>query len=1076
MTILNEPSGEKSSFEGRLEGIGPPELIHKICLPGRTGILTLARGEICKKIYIKRGRLIFATSNSSDDRFGETLLRGGLISYRQFEEASRRLGSGKRLGAILVELGCLSPENLVRGVLDQVRDIILDLFPWEHGSYRFSEWDFPLTEIITLDMSTPRIVYEGVHRITSWPRIREAVGPTRTHYRLTRGGRQIAEELRLGAAERLILDMMEEPTTVGDVCRGVFLANFEVYQALWAFKILGVAREVETEAVAEVRTDAGETTGDLAETPVGRLLLELCRDEETGVLYLARDSEEKAIHIRQGFVAFATSNRAEDNLTSFLLRRGVISLRDRDEVERRLLSNKRAGTILREMGILSDDELVRFVSEQLREIVLSVFEWERGEWRFVSGDLPTLEGITLDRPVEELVLQGVRRVRDWGRICEGCGGLDTVLRPVESPSAALVGIELLPDEGEVLAALQVPRKVGAICDTSGVPDFRVAQVLWALQMIGAVTRAPAAPPAETTRWPAFDSGAALDVPESVAGFFAESPTAPVGADPARASTSAVESLANQTPPAEIPAAEEVQAQHESPAPIAQGTTTATAESLSALVEAETTPAGTTPAGNVQAEPRQTAPVPVERAIEAVAAAAETPIEPAPEEPIVVEAAPPAEPAIASAPAESSIADAAPAGSAQSDAEPVEAAAESAPIEPAPAEAAFVEAAPPAEPAIEPAPAEAVTTGESSPADSPFKPEQCDPADVDPVEVKAAAAGTAATAVSLAEPAQAAIASSEPEPSAGAKPGHAKEGRAPVAEVRGRRPRVADEPLEPFVVRRDRTRPVRPETGSLASGQPKEKTSQAPNAKVPPADEPLSPFVVRRDRTKPVRPEIKTPTAAPLREGTTTTAAAAPLGEKAAAPAIPIAEQSASAHAPRREQIVLPPSASVTRWEQTAAPTTLDWKAERKPPPPSPHRREVDRFNGHHRILYPILRKTIGASLRNVIAKCAAKLGDTAPIFDGLTPNDLGIFPAGPLLHRVQDLSPEDVRARLSSLLLAEAEFARSFLDKRSVERVSRIVERVNRELAGGKGEADEGTIVGEEDDSPSDGDEGASLA
>src|SRR5437867_4100 len=121
MTILADPSGGRLFLEGRLEGLGFPELVHMICRPGRSGTLTLSRGELCKKIYIRNGQLIFATSNDSEDRLGETLLRSGVIGYRHYVEGSCQLGSGKRLGAVLVELGHLTPENLVRGVLDQVK-------------------------------------------------------------------------------------------------------------------------------------------------------------------------------------------------------------------------------------------------------------------------------------------------------------------------------------------------------------------------------------------------------------------------------------------------------------------------------------------------------------------------------------------------------------------------------------------------------------------------------------------------------------------------------------------------------------------------------------------------------------------------------------------------------------------------------------------------------------------------------------------------------------------------------------------------------------------------------------------
>ena len=490
MTILRDPAGERLFLQGRLEGLCVPDLIYAVCLPRKTGTLTFAHGEISKTVYIQDGRLIFATSTLPEERLGETLLRAGSVGYEQLEQGLARLGGGKRLGSILVELGYLEPANLVRGLLHQVKEIILSLFPWESGSYRFAEGPLPTAEVITLNISNSRLICEGIRRITAWPRIVRSVGGSRTTYRLTRDGQLLAEELDLGPAERLMLGVLDEPATVGHVCTSVFLPNFEVYQYLWAFRILGIVHQVEPEGRGDAPDPLHpcEWQGNMEETPIAALLLRFFRGKETGILFLSREGEEKSIHIRAGELVFATSNRMEEALTTFLLRRGVIGLRDKEEIERHTLSNKRPGTILQELGILSQDELVRYVREQLLEIVHSVFSWSNGVWRFVSGEPPTCEEITLDRPIGELILQGIRRVQGWSRIRSGCGDLGTLLRPADDIRSALAGIELAPDEKEVLAALRTPRTVAQVCQTTPLSDHRVAQILWALEILGAVIR------------------------------------------------------------------------------------------------------------------------------------------------------------------------------------------------------------------------------------------------------------------------------------------------------------------------------------------------------------------------------------------------------------------------------------------------------------------------------------------------------------------------------------------------------------------------------------------------------------
>jgi hypothetical protein len=489
--ILKDPAGETLTLEGRLEGASVPDLVHAICVPGRTGLLRLTQGAITKDIYVRKGQLIFAASNLTEERLGETLLRSGVIGYRQHDEAVARLGRGKRLGTILVELGHLDPSNLVRGLLHQVKEIILSVFPWSSGSYRFVEGPLPTEELITLNIATPKLICDGIRRITSWPRIVRAVGSSRAAYRLTRDGRLLAAELDPGEGERAILAILEEPVSVGRICHSVFLPNFDVYQHLWAFRILGIVRPVEPDPDRpEPGTVPGELHGNIAETSVMELLLRLARAEETGVLHLANGDEEKTVHLKEGVVSFATSNRPDESLTTFLLRRGVIALRDKEEIERRRLTNKRVGTILRDMGILSHDELVRFVREQLAEIVLGAMPWESGDWRFLPGELPTLEAITLDRPVGELILQGIRGVRDWDRVRAGCGDLDCRLGPAPWIREALTGIEMSPDEKSILALVEAPRTVGEICGASEVSDFRTAQILWAFRMIGAIDVAP----------------------------------------------------------------------------------------------------------------------------------------------------------------------------------------------------------------------------------------------------------------------------------------------------------------------------------------------------------------------------------------------------------------------------------------------------------------------------------------------------------------------------------------------------------------------------------------------------------
>ena len=101
--------------------------------------------------------------------------------------------------------------------------------------------------------------------------------------------------------------------------------------------------------------------GSLSQVDFSELLVRLGRGGDTGVLYVTRGEHERSFHISGGRCVFATSNDPDDSLLSYLLRRVGDLLLDREETAKRLLSNKRVGTILREMGVIDEHDLGNMV-------------------------------------------------------------------------------------------------------------------------------------------------------------------------------------------------------------------------------------------------------------------------------------------------------------------------------------------------------------------------------------------------------------------------------------------------------------------------------------------------------------------------------------------------------------------------------------------------------------------------------------------------------------------------------------------------------------------------------------------
>ena len=479
-------------LSGRLEGIAVPDLVWTLCAREATGVLTLARDGVRRSLYLSDGRIVFAGSSDPDDRLGELLLRSGWVRLEQLQAGLEKLGTGKRLGTILVEAGHLSTDDLVRGVLAQVRGIVLDAFTWEDGEYSFEAGPLPTDETITLAMPTGDLLLQGIRRVRSFSRIRARVGSPATVYRRVPGSDELRSRLQLTPGERQLLDRIDHGhESVDNLCREVFLSNFEIYQALWGLRVLGLV-EVE-DRPARLESEGDAHGGSIGPRGLAEDLLRLSRAAETGVLVATHGTVERTMHLKEGACVFATSNHHDDGLVPYLLRRGVISLRDREETARRLLSNKRVGTILRELGVIDDLDLRTLVREHLSEIVEDTLQWHRGDWRFRSGELPTIEEITLEVPVEEMVSRALRRVNSWSRVRDGIAGLDRPLRLHPRFLAVLDRTSVGPEEWEIVTALKEPRTPFELCRASKLGDFRVCQIVWTLRTLGVIEPAPEFP-------------------------------------------------------------------------------------------------------------------------------------------------------------------------------------------------------------------------------------------------------------------------------------------------------------------------------------------------------------------------------------------------------------------------------------------------------------------------------------------------------------------------------------------------------------------------------------------------------
>jgi hypothetical protein len=230
--------------EGRLDEQDLPDLIQELSRERWTGTLRLENDDHRIGIVAEDGQLVFASSSNPDYRLGPRLLRRGVITLRQMEDAGRAVSPGKRFGTVLVEKGMLESKELVRGVVDQTRDIILLAFKWNAGRYRL-EPGAPAGEAITLDISTPELIFEGISQIEAWSRVERGCGGLGTRYAVVPGSEALFNQLTLDVDQAALARAAKKGREVEALCAESVLNHFEVCRTLWAFRVIGLVKRLE---------------------------------------------------------------------------------------------------------------------------------------------------------------------------------------------------------------------------------------------------------------------------------------------------------------------------------------------------------------------------------------------------------------------------------------------------------------------------------------------------------------------------------------------------------------------------------------------------------------------------------------------------------------------------------------------------------------------------------------------------------------------------------------------------------------------------------------------------------------
>ena len=131
---------------GKIEDVTLPGLIQMLAVRRRTGKLTLTSRDNAGLVVLRDGHIIYAATNSAREALGNILVCQHVIDEATLAralEVQSESSEEKRLGAVLVEMGAVTPAAVEEVMRQQTTRVMLEMFTWERGFFAFDPVELP---------------------------------------------------------------------------------------------------------------------------------------------------------------------------------------------------------------------------------------------------------------------------------------------------------------------------------------------------------------------------------------------------------------------------------------------------------------------------------------------------------------------------------------------------------------------------------------------------------------------------------------------------------------------------------------------------------------------------------------------------------------------------------------------------------------------------------------------------------------------------------------------------------------------------------------------------------------------
>jgi hypothetical protein len=228
--------------------------------------------------------------------------------------------------------------------------------------------------------------------------------------------------------------------------------------------------------------------GNLRDFSTTQLLNLINLARKTGALTIEGRNSKAKLYFKEGKLIHAATGAQNGQLTQMLLKAGKLTAEQARAIQARSAtsSDKELALLLMNAGHVSQTDIIQSVRSYMLELVYTIFTWSDGLFHFEPNALPSDDRITVPVDLENVIMEGSRRIKEYERLQDELPDLNMALKFTDRPDARLRKINLSVEEWRVISFINPRNSIKQIAQSNNMSDFQVRKIVYGMLQAGLV--------------------------------------------------------------------------------------------------------------------------------------------------------------------------------------------------------------------------------------------------------------------------------------------------------------------------------------------------------------------------------------------------------------------------------------------------------------------------------------------------------------------------------------------------------------------------------------------------------------